>query len=118
MQKRLKTKIIAVFVAFAAFAFVIQANASFSSASIRNGQTNSTKNVYLRNCARCHGPDGLGHTQLGRKLDVPDLVTKGKEMSSAKARRIITNGKTDMPGFGKTLTRRQISNLAEYIRKL
>lgn len=118
MQKKLKTITLASFVAFAALVFTIQTNAGLRGTSIKNAQANSAKTVYLRNCARCHGADGLGQTELGRKFDVPDLVTEGKEISSAKARRIITNGKSDMPAFGKTLTKKQISSVAAYIRKL
>jgi mono/diheme cytochrome c family protein len=118
MLKKLKTIIIASFVAFAALVFTIQTNAGLGAMSIKNAQTDSTKTAYLRNCARCHGADGLGQTELGRKLDVPDLVTEGRRLSSAKAKRIIGNGKADMPAFGKTLTKKQISSLAAYIRKL
>jgi mono/diheme cytochrome c family protein len=118
MLKNLKTIIIGAFVAFAALVIAIQTNARPGAMSTKNAQTGSAKTAFLRNCARCHGADGLGQTELGRKLDVPDLVKEGRTLSSAKAKRIIANGKSDMPAFGKTLTKKQISSLAAYIRKL
>ena len=118
MLKNLKTIIIGAFAAFAALVLTIQTSAGLGAMSIKNEQTNSAKTAFLRNCARCHGADGLGQTELGRKLDVPDLVTEGRSLSSAKAKRIIANGKSDMPAFGKILTKKQISSLAAYIRKL
>jgi len=81
-------------------------------------QTAGTKNLYVSNCARCHGSDGRGQTEQGRKYDVPDLVVEAKHASSSKLKRIITNGKEDMPAFGKKLTKNQINALASYVRKL
>jgi len=81
-------------------------------------QSASTKNLYLTNCARCHGPDGRGQTEQGKKLDVPDLVIEAKHNSTSRLTRIVTNGKQDMPAFGKKLTKSQINALASYVRKL
>ena len=68
--------------------------------------------------ARCHGIDGKGETDLGRKYDVPDLVSDAPGMSSSKIKRAIANGKHDMPAFGEKLTRKQIAALTAYIKKL
>ena len=81
-------------------------------------QTSGTKNLYVSNCARCHGSDGRGQTEQGRKYDVPDLVVEAKHASSSKLKRIITNGKEDMPAFGKKLTDAQIDSVVAYVRTL
>lgn len=78
----------------------------------------SAKDVYVQNCARCHGPDGHGQTEQGRKYNVPDLAKEAKGASSSKMIRIITNGRQDMPAFGKKLTKKQIMSLTAYVKKL
>ena len=77
-----------------------------------------TRDLFARNCARCHGMDGRGETDQGRKYDVPDLTEEVRYASTAKISRIITNGKQEMPAFGKKLTKKQISALTAYVRKL
>lgn len=118
MRRKLKIIVTTAFIAFAVSIFSIQTNAGFRAASMKDRQTNTTRVLYLRNCARCHGADGLGQTEAGRKLEVPNLTEEAKGISSAKVTRVITNGKSDMPAFGKKLTKKQISNLAAYVRKL
>ena len=81
-------------------------------------QKTSARDQYIRNCARCHGVDGRGQTDQGRKYDVPDLVEESKQTSSAKISKIIANGKLEMPAFGKKLSKKQIAALASYIKKL
>ena len=119
MRKNFKLVIVLSFVALGFEGLVSKTFANFYAASNgRSIQTASTKDVYLQNCARCHGVDGRGQTEQGRKYDVPNLVEETKGSSSAKIGRIITNGKLDMPAFGKKLTKRQITALASYVKKL
>jgi mono/diheme cytochrome c family protein len=119
MQKGLKFYIAVIFVVFGIFGFVSRTFGNlYQSAGQRGGQVVNTRDIFMHDCARCHGVDGRGQTELGRKYDVPDLVTESKRNSSAKLVRTITNGKTDMPAFGKKLTKRQIAALASYIKKL
>jgi mono/diheme cytochrome c family protein len=81
-------------------------------------RVDSTRDLYAQNCARCHGLDGRGQTEQGRKYNVPDLVKEVKDASSSRITKIITNGRQDMPAFGKKLTKRQIAALTAYVRKL
>jgi mono/diheme cytochrome c family protein len=79
----------------------------------------SPRTLYLSNCARCHGADGKSQTELGRLNDAPDISGgKARAKSPAKIAKLITRGKDSMPGFGKKLTRTQISSLANYVRGL
>ena len=111
--------IVVAFVAFATAGFVLRTNAnSAMAASNESRRENTARDLFVSNCARCHGLDGAGTTELGRKLHVPDLVKEARGLSAAKITRVITNGRDDMPGFGKKLTKKQISSLAAYIRKL
>ena len=96
-----------------------QSFATLGTAAVSEGkQAASTASLFLSNCARCHGPDGRGQTEQGRKYDVPDLVEEAKHHSVSKLAKTITNGKEDMPAFGKKLTKSQINALAAYVRKL
>jgi mono/diheme cytochrome c family protein len=118
MQKNLK------FIAAVAFAFlgivvfVSQTFARFDPLTGADHQAAAIREIYVNNCARCHGVDGKGQTDLGRKYDVPDLTGDGKNTSKARIVRIIKNGKQDMPSFGKKLTKRQIDALASFVRRL
>jgi cytochrome c6 len=75
--------------------------------------------LFRRNCSRCHGTDGRGQTTLGKLFNAPDFTDHdwwAKHSSSKELITIITNGKKNMPAFGKKLTRSQIESLASYVR--
>jgi cytochrome c6 len=77
--------------------------------------TTETQNkLYVSNCARCHGSDGKGNTQLGQEMGVPDLTTS--RLGSARVRQIISKGDGDMPAFGKKLKAAQINSLVNTVR--
>jgi mono/diheme cytochrome c family protein len=116
---KLKLVVVLCCVAIGVFGSVSKTFANLDKKSgAQSKPTVSTRELYLNNCARCHGPDGRGQTPQGRKYEVPDLVVEAKDHSASKLTRVITNGKEDMPAFGKKLTRRQITALASYVRKL
>ena len=77
------------------------------------------KDVYLDQCAVCHGQDGLGKTAKGRKLkvkSVKDTIVKEDETAMIK---IVTDGKgTDMDAFKSKLSADQIKAVVEYYRTL
>ena len=75
-------------------------------------------------CVTCHGEDGRGDTEKGRKLKAPDF-TSGKwsdETSDKEIRETIRNGTKDkkgnvrMPAYRTKLTAGQIKALGEYVR--
>jgi mono/diheme cytochrome c family protein len=119
-MKILKTVIVIVFLAIGGWFLTSHAanaaNGKSLSANEEN-QKNSARDLYVRNCARCHGADGKGDTPKGRELAVTDLTgSKVQRMSRAKIATIIRNGEDEMPGFGKTLSRAEINALANYVR--
>lgn len=85
----------------------IEPNLSIATAENRS-------NLYTSNCARCHGADGKGNTQLGQDMGIPDLTTS--TMSSTGIKEIIKNGLGDMPAFRKKLTAAQINSLVREVR--
>lgn len=118
MRKYLKSVVVLSFSVFIVFAIVSRAFGYLSPAQMGKTQVVTTKDVYFRNCARCHGIDGKGDTDLGRKFDIPDLVSEAKRMDTARIKRMIANGKQDMPAFGRKLTKKQVAALASYVKKL
>jgi mono/diheme cytochrome c family protein len=74
--------------------------------------------LFIRNCARCHGADGQGDTNLGRSLDTPDLTDaeRQKKWSKSKLERLIQKGRGPMPAFGKKLKKKEISVLITYVQ--
>jgi cytochrome c553 len=115
-------KLISIFVFLVIFIFTLTFRSEASKAT--TFETNFTFNefsrpLYLNNCARCHGADGKGDTELGRLNDSPDISGgKAKRLGNSKLTRLITKGKGSMPGFGKKLTKAQISSLVSYVRGL
>jgi mono/diheme cytochrome c family protein len=51
-------------------------------------------------------------------LGAPDFRDEKWKMEKSESRFVhsITNGKGEMPAFGKKLTKREISSLADYVR--
>ena len=123
MQKTFKAFTVLTFAAFGAFFFFSTgASARFlnktNSAPLSAAASSAAPNLYASNCARCHGSDGKGDTEVGRRMDVPDLSVSGRRMSAAKISGIIAKGKGEMPAFGKKLNKKQIAAIAAYVRKL
>jgi mono/diheme cytochrome c family protein len=117
MQKILKLSLLVVFLATGFFVFTSRASAVLlASEKIENAPA---RKVYMNNCARCHGADGRGQTELGIINDTPDLTAAHiKRMSSQRITRVIAGGTDSMPGFGKKLSKAEIASLVGYIRTL
>ena len=90
------------------------------SQSVTSEQAASVTKLFDEKCARCHGADGRGHTMIGGMLGAPDFTDekwwKEEEKSERRFVHSITNGKGEMPAFGKKLSRREISSLADHVR--
>jgi mono/diheme cytochrome c family protein len=70
---------------------------------------------YMKYCAKCHGPDGKAQTQRGKSLDAQDFTDAEFQSSEGDQDLIeaVTEGKDDMPPFGKKLTKEQIESLVK-----
>jgi cytochrome c6 len=74
--------------------------------------------IYTKRCASCHGVDGKGNTEKGKKLQVPDLGSSDiQNKTDPELEKLITNGKGKMPSFGGKLSKEEIGNLVQYIRR-
>jgi mono/diheme cytochrome c family protein len=88
--------------------------------TISTEQLNHAKTVFAEKCARCHGEDGRGETALGGMLRAPNFTTAAfwtNEMKSKRLTGSITNGRKEMPAFGKKLTRQEINSLVVFVRR-
>ena len=83
-------------------------------------QAERTKALFNERCAKCHGRDGRGDTVLGKMVRAPDFTDETWWKEEKHDKRFIdsvTNGKDDMPAFGKKLSRHEISTLVTYLRR-
>lgn len=74
--------------------------------------------VFVTNCAVCHGEDGKGQTEEGKKKGARNLTSKEwqKLESDADITKVITKGKGKMPSFGKKLSADEIKALVADVR--
>lgn len=112
MKKLIKLAVIAGFVVAAGSAALIHS----APVAMASSEAASPRTLYIQNCARCHGANGKAQTELGKKLEAEDLTAS--TASTSKIIRTVTNGRDDMPSFGKKLTKAQIASLAGYVRSL
>ncbi len=80
------------------------------------GQTKHPSEEFMKYCAKCHGEDGKAQTQRGKSLDARDFTDSEFQSSESDAEMIeaVTEGKDDMPPFGKKLTKEQIESLVKF----
>ena len=90
------------------------------SESVASGQAARVTKLFDKKCARCHGADGRGKTIIGEMLGAPDFMDEKWKVEKSESQFVhsITNGKGEMPAFGKKLSKREISSLADYVRGL
>ena len=78
-----------------------------------------TAELFKDRCARCHGEDGRGQTVVGQMVGAPNFTDKGwwdEEKDEHRFVHSITEGKGEMPAFGKKLSRPEIKALAAYVK--
>jgi len=91
---------------------------------VMSAQPSSGKAIYTRDCAFCHGPNGLADTPVGRILKprprrFADPVEMAR-MTDDQIYRAIKEGKpgTAMASWDKVLNEAQIGNVMDYIHQL
>src|SRR5213593_1176035 len=63
---------------------------AFTATALLSASAAEVKEIYEKQCAKCHGPDGKGDTKLGKKAEVKDFTdaayqAKLKDEEMAKA---------------------------------
>jgi len=87
-------------------------------------QAQDAKQLYMKDCNMCHGPNGKGDGPAGKMLKPPpaDFAAVLKGQADADITKIIKEGgksvgkSTAMPAFGKRLKDDQIQSLVKYIK--
>lgn len=71
--------------------------------------------LYKKNCAKCHGDKGNGDTMRGRHLKARNFTDAEwqADVTDAQLIKSVTDGKDDMPPWGKKLTPEQIESLVK-----
>ncbi len=101
---------------------VIAALALFSMAFVTTQRVAATaaasgpRDIYLANCAKCHGADGRAQTARGKRAGATDF-TSDWNRDQARGIRIITNGRHEMPSFKGKLTAAEISSVFGYVSR-
>lgn len=80
----------------------------------------SPRDVWVKaKCALCHGMDGSGRTDTGRKVSAPDVRAPQTQSRTDEAlAKIISGGHKRMPSFRKQVSATNARLLVEYIRGL
>lgn len=101
---------------------------SFHSQGFAQSTDKKTERVWKAKCSSCHGVDGKGDTEQGKKMGARDMSNAGwqSEFTDAKIKEAINNGinrekdgkKQEMESFKDKLTAEQIDALVTYIRAL
>lgn len=80
------------------------------------------KELFLKNCKKCHGPDGKAATKMGTKHKIPDMTKPEWQSKHSKAEvvKVITEGKaeTKMKAYKETLTADEIAAVADFVKGL
>ena len=83
------------------------------------------KENWERHCAKCHGQDGKGQTETGKKLGVKDYTDAKVQAETTPVKMLIAirkgvkvGEKTTMPAFDETLSFDEIKALLRYVRAL
>ena len=77
------------------------------------------ESYYRAHCDICHGADGKGTTDMGKKTRARDFGSlEVQKESDAEMIEIIMNGKAKMPGYKSRLRAEEAKELVSYIRNL
>lgn len=101
-------------------AAVAEGSGGASAAAPSSAAGAQAKTLFEQRCARCHGADGRGQTVIGQMVEAPDFTDSSwwtREMTDARLRRSIAEGKGQMPSFKKRLSKQEIAALAAYVRR-
>jgi mono/diheme cytochrome c family protein len=97
---------------------------ALSAFAVRAEVDKKTERTWKAKCASCHGADGKGETDTGKKAGIPNYADPAfqKSKTDQQLKDAIANGvKTDkgeMEGFKDKLDGAQIDALVSYIRSL
>lgn len=89
-------------------------------APLAMGAEPAAREVWVKaKCALCHGLDGSGNTDQGKRLSTPDLRTpEVQKQTDAELEKSVAGGHRRMPSFKKQVDAAKVRLLVSYIRSL
>ena len=94
-------------------------------AGVVSAHAADAKELWEKNCLKCHGADGAGKTKMGEKLAIKDYSDaknqadlKDDAMAKAIKEGVKDGEKTRMKAFGEELSADDIKGLVAYFRTL
>ena len=82
-------------------------------------QSQRGESIFRAKCSVCHGVDGGGQTENGKKFKVPDLRSERvQNLTDEEMLESVTNGKGYMPPMGKKYSASQLKQVVVYVRSL
>ncbi|ATB30994.1 c-type cytochrome [Melittangium boletus] len=96
---------------------------SLSLATVVHAEDETAAETWTAKCKSCHGGDGKGQTQMGKKESVGDISLPSWQSthSDAEIRQVIAEGSTKnrkMKAYKDKLSAQQIDALVAYVRTL
>jgi mono/diheme cytochrome c family protein len=90
------------------------------SSNARAEMEKKTERLWKAKCASCHGADGKGETEQGRKLGVKDYTSAEwqKSKTDAQIKAAIVDGVKGMDGYKDKLAADQVDALVAGVRAL
>lgn len=83
-----------------------------------NGKASGGAGIFKTKCVLCHGADGAGNTPLGKQMQAANLHSKEvQKLSDEELRKIVHEGRANMPAFGGQLTDDEIDQVIQYVRQ-
>lgn len=81
------------------------------------------RELYVQNCAACHGPDGKAKTRMASSMTIKPTDLTSQQVHDLKAGEIfhiITHGipESDMPDFGPTMSEQERWKTVLFVQKL
>ena len=111
---RLKQLVPVLVITLAALTWLFPRQSNAIGASRSNGS-----DIFRNKCTICHGADGSGRTELGKKFEIPDLRSdEVQKLTDEELLKIIAEGNGAMPSFDKKLSREGIQQVVLHLRKL
>jgi mono/diheme cytochrome c family protein len=100
-------------VAFSAATLLFTSAPALQAADVRSEN-------WQMHCSVCHGDDGKGETEQGKKKKARNLTNAKWQdtIDDARIVKSITRGHDEMPSFSKKLTEPEIKALAAEVRSL
>ncbi len=94
--------------------FVV-AMAAFGLSAYGSDTPEHPSELFKKNCAKCHGENGRAETTRGQNLRARNFTDAEWQagVTDAELIKSVTDGKDDMPPWGKKLTPEQIQSLVK-----